>query len=251
MANKLDEDDLKALHRIDVIVGGLIDATARPPSPEPGSELQHDDQATALPGYASSIVSSAMTTAACGLQGFQALCMGIEKFRRSITFGYVHRAALLGACEAYWVLRPDDMEVRIQRANHVTLRLLNDEIASKSDIQTMTMLFQDDRMVTDDELVELRKRRDECSRVVGRKPETFTQIFKEAATDLENDSYFQGYDAEHLSQVLRSQWRISSADAHGRIWQHRFNDPLAPETDPGSPPPQRVADLSLIIEVGS
>lgn len=143
MTNELHEDDLTALTRINAIVEKLNSAASRFDIPEPGSELHCDDEATALRGYSTSLVSAAMSTTLCGLQGFQALWMGVEKLQRSTTFGYVHRAALLGACEAYWLLRPNDREERVRRANHATLRALKDEIASKSDIQTMTRLFQD------------------------------------------------------------------------------------------------------------
>lgn len=249
MTNELDEDDLKALRRIDTFVEKLESATSRFDVPEPGSELHDDGLAIAVPGYSGGLVAAAMSTALCGLQGFQALCSGVEKLRRSNTFAYVHRSGLLGACEAYWLLRPADRQERVRRANHATLRALTDEISSKSDIQTMTRIFQDDRKVTDGELIALRELRKSCSEAIGRKPDTLTRMFKEVANDLENDSYFQeqGDDAETLSQIFRSQWRISSADAHGRTWQHKFNDPLTPDNDPDSPTPKRTADVGLII----
>lgn len=247
MPAQLNEDDFEALNRIDVILEGLTEAASRLDLPEPDSDLFHDDQETAVPGFASAIAHSAMSTAVCGLQGFQALWLGIEKLQRSNTFGYVHRSALLGACEAYWVLRPDDREVRVARANHAALRRLNDEIDSKTDIQSMTRLFQDDRAVTDEELTQLRDVRSECSRSVGGAPASLTRMFKEIASDLERDESLQGEDAEHFSQVLRSQWRVSSADAHGGTWQHRFSDPLAPDHDPDLLVPRRVADLGMII----
>ena len=247
MTSELYEDDFAALARIDVLVGNLESATSRFNVAESGSELHEDDESTASPGYAGSVIASAMNAATCGLQGFQALCIGMEKLRRSTTFGYVHRAALLGACEAYWVLSPHDRNERVHRANHAALRLLNDELESKTDIQSMTKLFQDDRVVTDEELVAIKDRRDSFSRAVGGKPISLTRMFKEVAKDLVNEGSFQGADTEHFSQVVRSQWRVSSADAHGRIWQHRFNDPIAPDNDSDSPTPQRVADMGLII----
>ena len=247
MADELDEDDFTALRRIDMIVEKLEQATSRLNVSEPGSELYDDGQATAETGYAASVVSSAMSAATCGLQGFQALWAGMEKFRRSTTFGYVHRSALLGACEAYWLLRPDDRVERVRRANHATLRLLNDELESKTDIQTMTELFRDDRMVTDAELTAIKDRRDTFTRAVGGAPSSLTRMFRELEEDFGSESAFQGADAKHFSQVVRSQWRVSSADAHGRIWQHRFNDPLSPNHDPESPTAQRVADPGMII----
>lgn len=247
MPTHLDGDDFEALRRIDVLVDGLADATSRLAIPEVDSDLYRDDQETAVPGFASSIAYSAMSTAVCGLQGFQALLAGVEKLQRSTTFGYVHRSAILGACEAYWVLRPDDRDVRVSRANHAALRRLNDEIDSKTDIQSMNRLFQDDRAVTDEELDELRENRSRISRQVGGAPASLTRTFKEVASALENDGILQDEDAEHYSQVLRSQWRISSADAHGGSWQHRFSDPLAPNDDPQSPMITRVADVGMII----
>lgn len=248
MPAALSDDDFQALRRIDVLVEVLADATSRLAVPQPGSDLHDDDHVAAIPGGAvSGIVYSAMGMAVCGLQGFQALCLGVEKLHLSTTFGYVHRAALLGACEAYWVLCPDDRAERVKRARHATLRRLNDEIESKTDIQSMTRLFQDDRVVTDEELTELHSRRAECSRHVGGKPASLTRTFKEVASDLESDGFLAGDDAEHFSQVIRSQWRVSSADAHGGSWQHRFNDPLSPQDDPDSPVRQRVADFGMII----
>ena len=247
MPTEISEDDFNALRRIDAIVEVLADASSRLAMPEPDSELHTDDQAAAIPGHiVSGIAYSAMSTALSGLQGFQALCLGVEKLQRSTTFGYVHRAALLGACEAYWVLRPDDRTERVMRAKHATLRRLNDEIKSKIDIQSMTRLFQDDRMVTNEELAELRNLRAECSRHVGGSPASLTRMFEEVASDLENDGYLINGDAEHFSQVIRAQWRISSADTHSASWQHRFNDPFAPEDDQNTLVLQRVADVGLI-----
>lgn len=247
MTTEISEDGFNALRRIDTIVEVLADASSRLAIPEPDSDLHADDQAAAIPGHiVSGIAYSAMGAALSGLQGFQALCLGVEKLQRSTTFGYVHRAALLGACEAYWVLRPDDRTARVNRANHATLRHLNDEIKSKTDIQSMTRLFQDDRMVTNEELAELRNLRARCSRHVGGNPASLTRMFEEVASDLENDGYLIKDDAEHFSQVIRAQWRISSADAHSASWQHRFNDPFAPEDDQNTLVLQRRADVELI-----
>lgn len=120
MASELHEVDFKALNRIDVTVRELTDVAAWSPSPEPGGELHHDDQTTAPPGYASSLVSSAMYTALCGFPGFQALCKGVGRLQRSTTLGYVHRAAIRGACEAYWFLRSDDRDERVRPSKQHT-----------------------------------------------------------------------------------------------------------------------------------
>ncbi|WP_172171601.1 hypothetical protein [Brevibacterium sp. CT2-23B] len=247
MAQYLDDDDYEALDRIDQMVSDIRATADSLTVPDSGTELDQDDEETVGERTASRVVSASITSALCGLQGFQALWAGGEKLQRGTTFGLVHRTALLGACEAFWVIRPDDRESRVRRANASALRQLNDEILSKEDIQTMDRLFQDDREVTDEELEGLRSIRTDLTHAVGGRPPSLTTMFKEVASDLISDEFFADEDVEHFSQVLRSQWRTSSADAHGASWQHRFSDPLAEDQEYDSPVVKRVADLGMVI----
>lgn len=247
MVIEVDGEDAAALRQIWQVTDRIAAAVAQPREAAPGTSLSEDDQLTQLEGLASAVIWKSMSLCVEGLQAFAALWLGSEVLSRSTAFGFAHRPALIGACQAAWILGADDRDERLRRVHSVALTMTNDELDSKTDIASMQHIFQDDRRVRQSELDDLVRRRSALSRQLGGNPISLTRVFRELALALPAHRFFANDDAEQLGETLRAQWRTHSADCHGGGWQHRFSDPLSSNDDPNSLEVRREADVGMII----
>ncbi|WP_413450800.1 hypothetical protein AA0Y32_02190 [Georgenia phoenicis] len=210
-------------HRLRRVVGAAREWEAigqREPEVHPRSELAGDD--ARWPKYpASSLVRMNL------LAAFDHLGLAADDVERVLNQEgplrtqapfTLTRSALLGASHAVWVLCSEDREERVRRG----LALAEHDLKDMSDY-FRDYLEDDDRLhedVSQDLLDAMRARYESIKRQrtaiaqqLGGKPPNATRILREAAlylTRRERDSW--------QLRALRSEWRMSSASAHGRLW---------------------------------
>lgn len=247
MVIQVSGDDGAALEQIGLVTNRIAVAVSEVRVAPIGSPLGEDDRHTVLEGLASAIIWKSLSHCLQGLQAFAALWLGSEMLSRTTAFGFAHRPALMGACQAAWVLSPAERDERLRRVHSVALAMTNDELESKKDIASMTHIFQDDRRIRESEMNELTERRRMLSSRVGGNPVSLTRMFRELACSLPKHKYFADKEADELGEMLLAQWRTHSADCHGGGWQFRFSDALADDDDPESLEVHREADVGMVI----
>lgn len=179
-----------------------------PYEPEPGSIMATDTQEM---GFHFPAVSNALVQAVDHLAATLDLIQARPALR---VFAYpsLLRSALLGSAEAVWLMCPEEQSVRIARSYMISAEELKNHAAFASD-------YPED---PDGTAVDYRRRFEaeiaELERIGVKERYQSTNVIRIAAM----------YVEQRLSLPLGSarwtvsQWRLMSAQAHGRTWDKRY-----------------------------